>query len=158
MGGFVAARIVAADQGLLGAGLISGVAVGPVFGASEKDDAIAAVDENVGASDGLHILAGTSTEILADEAAANARAWSLDTYAGALAGRSLLLITSDDGCRAGSDALARTIGRFPCDGVRLAHFATDHSYSDHRIALQIEVLNWLGTVLTKKKSAAGARA
>jgi pimeloyl-ACP methyl ester carboxylesterase len=40
MGGFVAARIVAADSGLLGAGLISGVAVGPVFGASDKDDAI----------------------------------------------------------------------------------------------------------------------
>lgn len=106
----------------------------------------------------MHILAGTSPQALADEAAANALAWSLDTYAGALAGRPLLLITSDDGFRAGSNALARAIGRLRGDGVRLAHFATDHSYSDHRIALQIEVLNWLGTVLTKETSATGARA
>jgi hypothetical protein len=141
---------VAADPKLLAAGLISGVAVGPVFGASDKDDAVAAVDENVGASDGLNILAGTSPETLAEEAAANAQAWSLEAYAPALAGRPLLLITSDDGFRAGSDALARAAGHSGLCRVRLAHFTTDHSYSDHRIALQIEVLNWLGTVLAKE--------
>jgi dienelactone hydrolase len=158
MGGFVAARMVAADSDLLGAGLISGVAIGPVFGASEKGDAAALVDENVGASDGLHILAGTSPQALASEAADNADAWSLETYAPALAGRPLLLITSDDGFRTGSDDLGRAIGRSGSSGVRLAHFQTDHSYSNHRIALQIEVLNWLGTILTEEMPATGIRA
>ncbi len=27
--------------------------------------------------------------------------------------------------------------------VKTAHFATNHSYSDHRIALETEVLQWL---------------
>ena len=30
--------------------------------------------------------------------------------------------------------------------VTEAHFATDHSYSDHRIALEATVLSWLATL------------
>jgi hypothetical protein len=56
-----------------------------VFGVTDKDDAIAAVDENVGTSDGLHILAGTSPKALAEEAVDDAEAGSLQTYAPALA-------------------------------------------------------------------------
>ena len=114
---------MAADPKLLGACLISGVALGRAFGASNKNKAVATVDENVGVTEGLHILAGTSPEALADEARRNAAAWSLDTYGPALTGRPLLLITSDDGFRASSDALARTVGDSK-GSCRMAHFAT----------------------------------
>ncbi|WP_240320932.1 alpha/beta hydrolase family protein [Sphingomonas crusticola] len=143
MGGFVAAHLAAADPGLIGAGLLSGVALGPVFGAADKDRAVAVVDENVGTSEGLHILSGTSPGRLADEAGARSDQWRLETFAPALAGRPLLLVTSDDGFAPGSDALARAVARCGGGKLRQAHFPTDHSYSDHRIALQTEVLTWL---------------
>jgi pimeloyl-ACP methyl ester carboxylesterase len=150
MGGFIAAHIMAADPRLLGACLISGVALGRAFGAPDKNRAVAAVDENVGESEGLHILAGTSPEALAEEAQNNATAWSLDGHAAALAGRPLLLITSDDGFRAGSDALAEALGHLKNPWLRMAHFLTDHNYSDHRITLQTEVLNWLELLMPER--------
>lgn len=157
MGGFVAAQVVAADPALLGAGLISGVAIGPVFGTPDAERARSLVDENVGASEGLHILAGTSPRALAAEAGSNAAHWRLETLAPALARRPLLLVTSDDGFAAGSDALARAVGRDAGNQLRRAHFETDHSYSDHRIALQIAVLDWLDGV-ARSGAVAGRRA
>ena len=81
MGGFVAAHIVAANPALLGACLISGVALGPVFGAPGKDHAVVVIGHTVGASEGLHILAGTSPEALAEEAGKNMQLWNLENYA-----------------------------------------------------------------------------
>jgi len=37
----------------------------------------------------------------------------------------------------------------------LVHFTTDHSYSDHRIALQIEVLRWLMRTLARHDQVVG---
>jgi pimeloyl-ACP methyl ester carboxylesterase len=146
MGGFVAAHVTALYSSLLGAGLISGVALGPAFGAPDKAEATSIIDENVGASEGLHILAGTSPDMLAEEAGDRAEEWRLDAFAPALAPRPLLLVTSDDGFSAGSDALAGAVERTGSQSLRRTHFRTDHSYSDHRIALQIEVLTWLDMV------------
>jgi pimeloyl-ACP methyl ester carboxylesterase len=143
MGGFIAAHVVASDPALMGAGLISAVALGPVFGDPRRERAASIVDDNVGSSRGLHILAGTSPTLLAEEAGENAREWCLEAYAEALSRRPVLLLTSDDGFASGSDALARAIDLAAGGDLRRAHFPTDHSYSDHRIALQVEVLNWL---------------
>jgi pimeloyl-ACP methyl ester carboxylesterase len=146
MGGFVAAHVVASDPRLMGAGLISGVAIGPEFGRPYGRDLAAVIDENVGTSEGLHILSGTSPSRLAEEASHKAEGWSLERFAPELADRPLLLVTSDDGFAAGSAALAAAVRQSSGEKLRLAHFPTDHSYSDHRIALQIEVLNWLEAV------------
>jgi hypothetical protein len=146
MGGFVAAHVAALYSSILGAGLISGVALGPAFGAPTKVEATSIIDENVGTSDGLHILAGTSPHMLAEEAGDRVEQWRLDAFAPALGSRPLLLVTSNDGFSAGSDALARAVERTGSHGLRREHFPTDHSYSDHRIALQVEVLTWLDTL------------
>jgi pimeloyl-ACP methyl ester carboxylesterase len=143
MGGFVAVHLAAHDPEILAICLISGVDLGADFGALPKDHAAAVVDDNVGTSDGLHILSGTSPEALAEEAKTDAERLRLVNHAGQLATRPLLLITSEDGFAAGSDALAGAIVEIGNDSLSLAHFTTDHSYSDHRIALQIEVLRWL---------------
>ena len=102
-------------------------------------------DENVGVSAGLHILAGSSPQALANEAQVNAEQWRLTNYAAWLANRPVLMVTSDDGFAAGSDPLADAIRTL--DGARLTigHFATDHSYSDCRIGLQVAVLDWLAS-------------
>lgn len=143
MGGFVTAYVAAHDQGIFAAGLISGADLGQTFGLLPKARAAAAVDDNVGSSDGLQILSGTSPEALAEEAEKNASRWSLKNFARQLAGRPLLLITSNDGFAPGSDTLARAVEAISGRDLSRAHFVTDHSYSDHRIALQVEVLRWL---------------
>lgn len=143
MGGFVAAHNAAAAQHLLGAALISGVDVGEAFGVADRARATATVDDVVGTSAGLHILAGTSPADLAREARANDARWRLAGYAPDLIGRPLLLVTSDDGFTAGSDALADAVRAIDPSLLETAHLATDHSYSDHRIALQILILRWL---------------
>src|SRR4051794_30933823 len=63
MGGFVAAHTAAERPGILGTALISGVDLGRAFGGDAGH--AAAVDDNVGVSAGLHILAGTSPDLLA---------------------------------------------------------------------------------------------
>jgi pimeloyl-ACP methyl ester carboxylesterase len=141
MGGFVAGHVAARYPSIRAAALISAADLGSAFGDLPNNRAAASVDENVGTSMGLHILSGTSPEALAAEAASNAERWRLANFAAELAGRPLLLCSSDDGFTPGADALASGIGT----NRRLsrAHFATDHSYSDQRIALQREVLQWL---------------
>jgi pimeloyl-ACP methyl ester carboxylesterase len=155
MGGFIAAQLAAHDPEILAACLISGVDLGTDFGALPKDHAVAVVDDNVGTSDGLHILSGTSPEALAEEARTGAKRLRLVNHAGQLATRPLLLITSEDGFAAGSDALARAIEEIGSDTLSLVHFTTDHSYSDHRIALQIEVLRWLMRTLARHDQVVG---
>lgn len=144
MGGFVAAHTVAHASDLLGAALISGVDLGMAFG--EPEQGRAEIDDNVGIAAGLHILQGTSAKSLADEARANAARWRLTSYAARLAARPMLLVTADDGFADGSDALADAILAGENALLSRARFQTDHSYSDHRIRLQVTVLNWLDEV------------
>lgn len=146
MGGFIAAHLAASDPTVRAACLISGVDLGSAFGAPSRPAGAAAVDDNVGFSDGLHILAGTSAGALAAEAAERAATWRLESHAGALADRPVLLVTSDDGFAGGSDALADAIEAVERGLLTRVHIATDHSYSDRRIGLQGEILNWLARV------------
>jgi uncharacterized protein len=55
----------------------------------------------------------------------------------------LLVITSDDGLAPDAAGLVKAIEAQGGKNVKTAHFATDHSYSDRRIALESEVLQWL---------------
>lgn len=144
MGGFVALHTVVGASDLLGAALISGVDLGMAFGKPTQGQT--EVDENVGITAGLHILQGTSAQTLADEAKANAEGWRLTNYAARLATCPILLVTADDGFAEGSDALADAILAGGGQLVSRANFSTDHSYSDHRIKLQMVMLDWLRDV------------
>jgi hypothetical protein len=58
----------------------------------------------------------------------------------------MLVITADDGLSPEGDALAEAVQRLePSQSARIRrlHMATDHLYSDHRIALQNAVVTWL---------------
>ena len=143
MGGFVAAHTAAERPEIQGVALISGVDLGQAFGDRHGDRSTARVDENVGVSAGLHILAGTSPAKLAHEACSNADQWRLTNYAPRLADRPVLIVTADDGFAAGTDALAHAIQAFSNAQLTQCHFAADHSYSDCRIRLQVAVLKWL---------------
>jgi pimeloyl-ACP methyl ester carboxylesterase len=148
MGGFVAAVMAAEHPDILGTALISGVDITRAFGGDDEGHGASAVDKNVGISAGLHILAGTSPDDLADEARRNSAHWHLTSYALRLAGRPLLTVTSDDGFAAGSDALADAVQNLGGKKLKRVHLAADHSYSNCRIELQVELLNWLQALLS----------
>ena len=143
MGGFVAAQLLAERPEIQGGVMISGVDLARSFGTDDQGRAVTLVDENVGTDAGLHILAGTSPQALAEEARSNADRWRLTNYATRLADRPLLMVTSDDGFALGSDALADAIQGLSSAQLARHHFAADHSYSDCRIGLQTAVLLWL---------------
>jgi pimeloyl-ACP methyl ester carboxylesterase len=140
MGGWAAAYVAAHDAEVIGAGLISPGDIGEI-GTAPRAMAVKIIDDNIGTSAGMRTLNATP-EGLADEAIRNAKAYAMIADAPGLSKHPLLLVTSDDGLAATSDALAKAIG----DGaapITQVHLATDHSYSDQRIALEAAVIRWL---------------
>ncbi|MEN2786715.1 alpha/beta hydrolase family protein [Sphingomonas qilianensis] len=138
MGGWVAAKTIARDPGLLGAALISAPDLGAV-GAQPR----AAVQALM--ADNRETLAATADE-MADEVIAHAARFALTPDAPALAKARLLVLTSDDGLAPGMDALVGAIRRAGGLQVKTRHVATDHGWSDHRIALQAAIMDWLATL------------
>jgi hypothetical protein len=60
-----------------------------------------------------------------------------------LAKMPLLLLTSDDGLAAMSDALAADLRKRGDKQLSADHEATDHSWSGKRVALEALVISWL---------------
>jgi hypothetical protein len=73
----------------------------------------------------------------------NSAAWNIPTLAPKLASRPVTVISSDDGNTPAADALVANLKTAGDTQVSALHLATDHSYSDHRIALQAAVLDAL---------------
>ncbi len=141
MGGWAAAFLGARDGGLLGTGLISAANMGAI-GAAPRAGAIKIVDKNLGDSAGMRTLAAT-LQGLADELIAHSQDYDFTHLQGRLADHPLLLITSDDGLAGDSAALAATLQASGDRLITQTHLPTDHSYSDHRIALETAVIDWL---------------
>jgi pimeloyl-ACP methyl ester carboxylesterase len=91
----------------------------------------------------LHPVRGATASELFDEAERHAKDWDYLQWADALHGRPVLLVEADDQNRADMEALARALRHKGSLGLDQIGVATDHSFSDHRIALQTIVLNWL---------------
>jgi pimeloyl-ACP methyl ester carboxylesterase len=140
MGGWAAVFAGGHDRNLAGVVLISAADMGRSF-ASPREQVLRSMDSNIGTSAGMHTLNATP-ESLADDIAAHGKAWDFKANAPGLALHPLLVVSSDDGLAPGTDALAIAVGK----GVTKVHLATDHSYSDQRIALQSAVVDWLATL------------
>jgi uncharacterized protein len=136
MGGAAAAKVGADTAGLGGVVLISAANFG---GFAKSPGGHAAVVRMM--ADNMESLAGTSPQTLAREAEAHAD-WDIMGNAAGLARQRLLVLTADDGLSATGQALADAVNRAKGD-TTVVHMATDHGYSDHRIALQRAVLEWL---------------
>lgn len=97
------------------------------------------------AKEGMAPLAGCTPEGLAEELITNAKTFSFSSPAlvSKLANRPILIVTSDDGLAAPNNALAASLKKSGNEKVTTLHLATDHSFSDQRIALQTAVLDWL---------------
>jgi uncharacterized protein len=93
--------------------------------------------------DGLETLIGCTPAGLAQQLLPHAKDWTFAAATPKLRGIPLLVITSDDGFAPEGDALAAAVGKLGGPKPQTVHFATDHPYSDRRIALQQTVTDWL---------------
>ena len=139
MGGWVTVHTAAHDHGLRGAVLISAADMGR-SGTQPRANVVALMADN------MESLAGVTAASMADEAIAHSAEWRFDRAYDGLAKVPLLVITSDDGLAPVNDALVEAVRARGNARVTTAHFATDHSYSDRRIALESAVIRWLGSV------------
>ncbi len=146
MGGFVAVRAAAADPRVAFVGLIAPWDIAdeitpltvpqaefPKTAAKLFDD----VDGRLGAITSLDI----AKEILAD-----GKDWRLGSSAGAIASRPILIVTaSHDSADDKAVNLIQALSFARAAKLKTVELDSDHAFSDHRIALQAEVLNWLKT-------------
>jgi pimeloyl-ACP methyl ester carboxylesterase len=136
MGGWVTVHTAAHDSGLIGAILISAWDAGRA-GSSPVDKL-----ESMMADD-MESLAGTTAKMMAGELHSNAKRFAFASAAPGLARIPLLVLTSDDGLEGDAQELLKAIEANGGKNVKRVHAATDHSWSDHRIALESTVITWL---------------
>ena len=85
----------------------------------------------------------TSPEKMADELIAHSDDFMLVNTAAGLAKIPLLVLTADDGLAPSADALVTAVRKQGSVYVQTQHFATDHSWSDSRLALESSIVGWL---------------
>jgi len=84
----------------------------------------------------------TTRTALAQDAKAHASVWTFAAFAAKITPRPVLDITANDGLRSSNEALVAALKQAGSP-VTSIHFDTDHSFSDHRIALQAAIIKWL---------------
>jgi pimeloyl-ACP methyl ester carboxylesterase len=136
MGGWVTAHTAAHDHALMGAILISMGDMG-LLGYLPHDQAVAVMADN------MESLSGVTAESMADEVKLHAKEFVVANTAAGLAQIPLLALTADDHLAEHTDTLVAAIKAKGGTRVTSMHVATDHSWSDHRIALESIVITWL---------------
>jgi pimeloyl-ACP methyl ester carboxylesterase len=137
MGGFLGSYATAHDPAILGVAMISAWNLGPAAARPESEQRTKSFHS------ASPRLAGTTPEGMLAEAKQNAAKWNYIDWAPALKTRSVLVIESSDGNVPDNKAMAETLRKAGDAHVTEIAMETDHTYDDHRIALQVAVLNWL---------------
>jgi pimeloyl-ACP methyl ester carboxylesterase len=144
MGGFMAADAAADDKGVIGLFLIDAWNIGGEAPGLATEAGRKAWHEE--AAGDLPPLAGTGEDALAAEMIAGADRFDLTRRIAAYGKRPLAVYGAARGGGAGNNALmaaARTAGNEEVTG---AIWATDHPFSDMRIALSQALVNWLDKI------------
>jgi pimeloyl-ACP methyl ester carboxylesterase len=140
MGGFMAACPASRDPEVAGLVMISAWNIGTTMSGTKgtyRVDMIPAASSR---------LAGTTPAGLQAEAEANAAKWNYLDYAEALRTRPVLIVESHNRNLFYNKGMKEAVQKAGNTRVTEAYPGTDHSYSDHRIALQVAVLQWLDSV------------
>jgi uncharacterized protein len=137
MGGWVAAHTAAHDHALTGLILISMADMGVVTGQS-REQLVAVMADN------MEALSGVTAQSMADEIRAHTKEFKVDT--GGLTQIPVLALTADDHLAPHTDALVAAIKAEGGTRITSMHVATDHGWSDHRIALESTVITWLAAL------------
>ena len=143
MGGMAGAMHAARDPDIAGLILIDAWNAGAdaadlARATPEQRRAAAATFDDLGNS-----LTGATGETLVEELAARGSGWNLLGVAPALARRPLLTVFAAEGIAEQNRDLAAAVERHDGARIRRVELRTDHSFTDHRIALAAEVVRWL---------------
>jgi pimeloyl-ACP methyl ester carboxylesterase len=95
-------------------------------------------------ADNMEALAGVTPESMAAEVADGAGPHPFAKAVDGLKALPYLALTSDDGLAGDTDGLVAAIRAAGGTKVSATHIATDHGWSDHRIALEAMIITWLG--------------
>ena len=141
MGGMMAASATAHDPRVAGLVMISAWDMG-ANGTRFSDPEYRKKQLETGFAEEV-IPLNTTPDALMDELAANASKWDFVDYTPDLKSRPVLILTADDGLTEDNVRLAASLKNAGDGDVTEQHMATDHSYSDRRIALESVVVRWL---------------
>ena len=141
MGGMMTASATAHDPRVAGFVMISAWDIGA--GAPQFADPEFRKKQLEGDFAANVIPLATTPEALMDEMVANAAKWDFVDFAPALKSRPALILTADDGLTPDNQRLAAALKAAGDSDVTEEHMATDHSYSDKRIALASTIVRWL---------------
>ncbi len=139
MGGWVAAHTASHDKNLIGAILICAADMGRMGKTPGKRLEASMADD-------MESLAGVTAASMAEELSSHSKEWTLDNTVAGLVDTPLLVLSSDDGLAPVANQLVKEIQAKGGHNVKMEHVATDHSWSDHRIALETLVINWLAAL------------
>jgi pimeloyl-ACP methyl ester carboxylesterase len=145
MGGFLGLYATAHDPAILGMAAISAWNLGPSAARPDSDARTKLFH------DAAPRLAGTTPEGFLSEAKQNSAKWNYVDWASDLKSRPIFVVESSDGNVPDNHALFEALQKAGDTRATEIHMETDHSYNDHRIALQTAVLNWLEGVLPQSK-------
>lgn len=137
-GGFLAGYEASHDPNIAAVAMISAVNLGKVNADPKEREVRLKRWETQ-----LHPVRGVTASELFGEAERHAKDWNYVQWANALHARPVLLVEADDQNRADMEALAAALQQAGSHALDHRAVATDHSFSDHRIALQAIVIEWL---------------
>jgi len=95
-------------------------------------------------------LAGTTPDGLVNEAKQHTTDWNYLNWVPGLKDRPILVVEASDGNIGNNQALAEALRKAGDAQVTEVHIPADHTFSDHRIALQASVLEWLEKISAGK--------
>jgi pimeloyl-ACP methyl ester carboxylesterase len=142
MGGATATMTAAGASGLDGLILID--AWNPALGTSKG--AVTRAQLVAGFDDFGHSLHGATPGTVADEVIAKRAGWNLVALAPKLASLPILSVSAKYGLASRNEALTAALRKAGDSHVTAVEMDTDHSFSDHRIALSSAVVGWLAAL------------
>jgi uncharacterized protein len=137
-GGFLAGYQAGHDPEIRAVAMISAVNLGKINADPKEREARLKRWETQ-----LHPVRGATAADLFAEAERHAKEWDYVQWAKALETRPVLLVEADDQNQTDMKALAAALRQKESVALEEKALASDHSFSDQRIALQSIVINWL---------------
>lgn len=141
-GGFVAAYASAHEPKVYGVALISPANFGSALARQRANDPEFWARWNENASR----LVGTTAHELVQEVDDDPVKWNYMNCVPLVKDRPIFVLEADDRNTSDNQAFAEALRKAGNRKVTEQHMHTDHTFSDHRIAMQAAIVNWLGTI------------
>jgi acetyl esterase/lipase len=142
MGGFVAAYVTAQEANVFAVALISPGNLGPGSARQRANDPQFWERWNDNASR----LVGATAQQLVQEVDSDPAKWNYMNCVPHLKNRPVLVLEADDRNTLDNQELADRLRKAGDAHVTEVHMHTDHPFSDHRIAMQAAIVNWLDAI------------